>query len=1288
MAKRKRTRGASLDVDELSPEHGLQEQETNDYASRGILLPETAAGEAGLSRPSSRKVRRTGRLRDELADGTTTPFRAQIDSDPDVPARGRRRSKHDRDLFPGRAGNRSKVLPVDSSSDSERRTGTVRKTNETGTSHEWNGGSDADSTDGIVALPKRHRTLSHVKAAPPAYPRSAYQGWRPRMPPTFETEALDELSEASDKRNAELSEKPEYTFVQLEDFSAYRHSTDPRRPNELAGLEKLQVHKGVTDGLLFDGFLCVGSERRYVQGIPSKILTVEGYGDEGVTSLREHICVQSPKAKRRDIWYQLGEPAPEYKRFFDPFLWLAEFTKHFVDYLLEMDKVTLEDFRFCFSDWLDRRHAAKPEYQAWLRTCGLRDFRTTVCAHVSYIWNECSGVDLRLLKHPIWGEVDPVNLTAIPQRPNREQKTIVTPFAYDLFKRMYFGAFLQKREPKANELVQKVNESKRKLGLAPFGAIHSHNTAALTPQSRRSPSPVAALSIGVGDVVMLDSDPDGEWQNSSDIWYAYVQAVHTTADRTMLDILWLYEPCDTTLGKAYYPYDNELFLSDNCECGTNAIDARQVKGKVPVSWNVTDPATESGIFVRQKFRTVEEEGTHDFVSLNASDFICRCGAQVSDFEDCRVKYEIGDTVLVRTSGSARNDEHLAPAQIVDFDLLSEQVILRKLLRKTEKGCHAPPNELLLTEEVFSTSAEFVVRKCYIRVLDAADVEEGLPIGYDRGGAGDLYFISNKHYGTGYEARHRLQTSGGYTLPNIGDGPDLAAPMGKKKLTGMGIFCGGGNFDRGFEDAGCVEFKYAVDWAERALHSYRANAPVPSNVNFFLGSVNDYLAQAMGESRDSAIATPGGIDLLTAGSPCPGFSSLQPDKQSPDSLRNASLVASVVSFVDLFCPKYCILENVVNMTARMDGKQDQNVFAQVLSAFVATGYQVQQFLMDSWSHGSSQSRSRVFVVASAPGLQPFALPQLTHDNPQNSTATLRGLGMASNGKRFGMRRDEYTPFPVITAAQATADLPDIGDAQVRVCPRFPDHVMPSEESALARERIASVPISPPGMGLRQAATKGLLSGEPLEYIGKASSVRAKAGSKVYSRVYPDRLFPTVTTCLRLACGVTGRTLHWSQNRSLTVMELRRAQGFLDHEVIIGSPHQQVMIIGNSVDRKVAFALGLCLRESWLSSSASQADGTALLSPPDTEDAEESGEAEEQELPGEVKNTSEQGERDDFSGTTFPNDMLRAGTAAVANLEPGERAALQEGAITNTGVLRISAGMKVIDLTADDEDDEDE
>lgn len=1126
--------------------------------------------------------------------------------------------------------------------------------------------SDNDSTDNESGFPERCRKLRHIKAGELAFPRSAYQGYEPPLPVTSEFEALQDFKVIVDQQRRQASEQPDYDFIVLEAFSAYRHPRDARRPGELAGLEKLEVDRGAIEGLVFDGILRLGDTRRYVQGVPFKTITVDGYGDANITALTHRICIQSKQAKYFHIWYQLGRASKEYARFYEPFVWLAEFTKHFIDYLLEMGSVTLEDFRFCFHGWLCARHESDPHFQQWLQTCNLRDFRTTVAAHVPYLWKECSGLDeASLLEHPVWTEVHPYNLNAIEEQPNREKRTVVTPFVHGMFKHMYFHEQLDPRDVANEEICRRIDTTKAELGLTPYGAKRLRNTAMLTPNTQRSsPAVSGPIVISKGDVICLDADTEGEWKSASNTWYAYVQDVHVNehTQKTTLDVLWLYEPHDTTLGAALYPFENELFLSDNCACGRDAINARDVTGKVAhVSWFATDPTSENGLFVRQKFRTAHDEGTDDFVSLQASDFQCRCGSKLTDFEDCRMKYDIGDTVLVKTYGEQGHDTRLDPALILDFDLTTERVVLGQLRRQSEMS-----NEVMLTDVVHTKPPGHLIRKCHVRKFERDVVAAGLPAGYDRGGAGDFYYI--------VEDPGKRSTA----LPAMTEGLDLVAPPDFEKLIGLGIFCGGGNFDRGLEDGGAVDFKYAVDWAEKALYTYRANSREPGAVHCFLGSVNDYLSRAMNGDKDAIIAVPGGIGLVTAGSPCPGFSNLQRDKASDDSLRNASMVASVVSYVDMFCPKYCILENVVAMTSCMGGDKDQNVFAQIIASFVAMGYQVQQFLTDAWLHGSSQSRSRVFIVASAPGLEPLPLPQISHDHP-GADVRLHALGKASNGRSFGLRRNEYTPFRCISASDATADLPDIGDAQSRVCPAFPDHCTSSEEDAEARERIASVPIRPYGMGLAEGVRQGLVSGKPREWLLRGSSMKRGHGSKSYSRVRPNALFPAVTTGQKLACGFTGRTMHWSQNRSMTVLELRRAMGFLDHEPIIGSPRQQVVIIGNSVDRKVSFALGLCLRGSRAKSNASRRltqtrTHAALVSPLPTEDDD---------------NGSERGSSEQRSIPNVLSDMLRAGAYALDGLDTAERIALQTsdmGSASSSQALPNRAAMKVVDLTADQSEED--
>ncbi|KAK5168629.1 uncharacterized protein LTR77_005938 [Saxophila tyrrhenica] len=1048
----------------------------------------------------------------------------------------------------------------------------------------------SDSDESVASSPRQQRRIAtkafgHIQVDGPAFPRSAYQGYDPPLPPSEESSVLFDFSVSDEYRTIKATSG--YAHLVLEDFSIYMPRC-VRHTDELVSLDRLQNSRGNTE-LCFDGVLSVGNESHYLQGVRFNTMAVEGYGDPDIARLKDHICIQSKDARSSGVWYKLGQPSAEYARFYRPFLWLAMFTKHFVEYLLETRNVTLDHFRRTFYAWLITRKRSL-DFEKWHGECGnRRDFRTTVAANVGYLWKECHGIDDEesgLDDHSVWTEVDPQRLKGIPQQPNKEHRTICTTLVHDAFRRMYFSRWLKLRATSPS-IQNTISFRKRALGLTPLQTASPANASILTPISLqdRASSEEPVLDVRAGDVVTLKADTTGPWRIHSSQSYAYVQGTRRSEfkynrGQKVLDVLWLYRPWDTTVGAAYYPFKNELFMSDHCECRRHAVDISCVTGKADVIWFASDPSAVPAqtLFVRQKFRTKHQEDTYDFVSLKRADFACSCAHRISTFETCRRQYVIGDPVLVRAFDRDLQDEVLEPAQVVDFNLDLSRVMLRRLRRRQAIDQDARPNELELTDEIFDVGPSRVIRKCNIKFFGEDAVAEGLPTPYNRGGAGDFYYIVGQQNKSGLGEDGEMEDN--VLLPPLESGLDLSSPPPFQKLTGMGIFCGGGNFDRGLEDGGAVKFKYAVDYAERAIYSYRAN--VPDDVQCFYGSVNDYLARAMAGEEAPVIAGVGDVDFLSGGSPCPGFSRMQPDHQSEDSLRNASLVASFISYVDFYSPRYCMLENVVPMTQGMGPRRDENVFAQALAALVAMGYQVRQFLMDAWSYGSSQSRTRVFIAASAPGHEPLPPPPHTHYHPNPEVQT-HSLGRSSNGKPFGNRRDDYTPFQHVSIEASTADLPDIGDSQVQLCPAFPDHRVASEQNAERRGLFAMIPKRPYGMGVVQAARQGLLSGVPMDYYNKRTALHnLKEIPKTFSRLDPNKLCQTVTTTQHLACLYQGRTLHWSQDRPMSVMELRRAQGFPDEDVILGTPRQQVVIIGNSVERNTALALGLALRESWTNS----------------------------------------------------------------------------------------------------------
>lgn len=1004
-----------------------------------------------------------------------------------------------------------------------------------------------DDFDTTAAPPHSEPKRQRVSVDPGnlCYPASSYAGYRPPHAVSSERDAINALATIW---NSKDRSSHEHNIWRLDHYSIYRNRTDYRHANELCALQNLKTESGVND-LLFDGFLSVDGEARFVQGISFEYLAIEGYGDESDTV---SACIQTTLARKANVWYQLGIPAAQYLRYHDTFLWVSRFTKYVVDFLEDSAQpVTLSLFRRSFYPYLMRRYGASSALRSWLDLHTSNDFGQAFCANLGFTIKECYSINDQLLEHPIFGETDTKQLKAIPMEKTAYETTVVTPFVFELFRKMPFRGQMQVL-PEVSIVALRKQETRRiKLGLTPLDCRPT-----LMPNLSS-----CKRTICKGDVVSVVADTSTQWRASTGhLWFAYVQQVRLLkSGMQKLDVLWLYEPSDTTLGHGHYPYKNELFLSDNCSCGKDAIDAGLVQSVVPVQWYSTNPNEfRNSFFVRQKFRTEPTLGAYDFVHLQRSDFNCGCNSIETEMDKAKQEFALGDTVLIYrlVAGS----ESLEPAILRSFNLRT--ITLQAFLRcgRDLGNKQAAPNQLALNDEIFEIDPENVTRRCRVAAFAAPD---DIQAPYDRDGAGDLWYVIGPAAPTWNIAQHEITA--------------------ESKLRGMGIFCGSGSFDRGLEEGGGLEFKWGIDWAERALHSYRANTEEPEKLKLFLGSVNDYLARAIQGTKDSRIATVGEVDLLAAGSPCPGFSVLQRDRNSVQSLRNCSLVASVCSYVDYYMPTYLVLENVIGMARNPSNAKDLNVFSQVLCCLVSMGYSVQQLLMDPGHYGSCQSRQRIFIIATAPGHKAPSPPPQTHTCSELETYA-RAIGYSSNGLPFGKRKHDICPFVSLTATEAFQDLPYIGESHVQTCIAAPDHRTCRHESSRKRALIQMVPRWPYGQGFIQAVAKGKMSRNAIAAHAWQNKNRASVNSKSWARIYPDRLIGCLTTNIKPHDSFLGRTLHYDQHRTMTVMEARRVQGLPDHEIILGTPSQQWTQIGNGVDRKVAFAIGLQIANACRENSA--------------------------------------------------------------------------------------------------------
>lgn len=258
-----------------------------------------------------------------------------------------------------------------------------------------------------------------------------------------------------------------------------------------------------------------------------------------------------------------------------------------------------------------------------------------------------------------------------------------------------------------------------------------------------------------------------------------------------------------------------------------------------------------------------------------------------------------------------------------------------------------------------------------------------------------------------------------------------------------------------------------------------------------------------------------------------------------------------------------------MASNRVGFEDENVLSNVVACLVSLGYQVDQYIMDAWSYGSAQQRSRILISIAAPGLTPIAQPWHTHS--KNFESTNRSLGKLPNGERLGEREFYPTPFVSLSAKDVAADLTDIGTGNTQTCISFPDHRVSCLPTIKYRSLLQHIPKSPPGCGYAQAFRLGLVP--PMLELKKSETGRS------YTRIKEAGLMSCITTTLRISDARNGATVHWAQDRPISIMEARRAQNYPDHEPIIGTLAQQYEIIGNGVDRMVSLAFGLALRQAW-------------------------------------------------------------------------------------------------------------
>ncbi|KAL5118427.1 hypothetical protein ACEQ8H_003603 [Pleosporales sp. CAS-2024a] len=954
-------------------------------------------------------------------------------------------------------------------------------------------------------------------------------------------------------------------IAELDDFEVYVAPNGPKaRSFELLGLHHLEVPR--SKKMFFDGFLRVGEIEHYVEGIPIDDYSIEGYGN--IEDSKVTVYIQSASTSKDptdDVWYRLQKPSCAYSKHHKPFLWVAQLSKHVLDFIEEQPRssVGLHSFRQHFGTWLKTRFQLQSSLEDWYYAIEQReDFRVCITAYIDFIYQQAYNLpnSVELLTHPLWAECMAGGQSIIEEQERIMKHTLATPYVHENFKHMYFGG-----EVRPMQLSNDVkSQQRRRLVQMGFSSANKHSES--KPEIRK----YGTSRVHVGEVVAFHPDRADMriWKNADWEWLLYVTDIQYLRCGTQrLFGLYLYRPRETNILTAQYRYQNELFFSDNCNCKEGALLSTDVNGQYQIEWSPS-VIPHDRFFVRQAYITQDSS----FTTLTEQHKICECKNKPSSRINVN-GYQRGDSayVVVRhTDGGEILEPVIITAEATHGFIVRRFARLQRDFEEQVRNMRQDTiadNELVLTDTYERVAASDVQRQCQIRFIHKDDLlRYQVPFPYNRKGAGDYWFFS---MGETLKKDHSRVVFLSRAPSYFREGSMLVDTLSTDKLIAMSLFGGGGNFDRGVEDGGAVDVRVVVEWDLAAISTQRANARDPDTQQFFCGSVDDHLNMVINGVHSQFVLGIGEINMILAGFPCPGYSTLQQDIFSPQSLRNASRITTICSYVDVYRPEYAVFENVVSMAHSRKGLEDQNVLSQLVACFVSMGYQVNQYIMDAWNYGSCQQRSRVIFTIAAPGLCMIQQPKHTHSLPRDETAA-RSLGVLPNGQRFGNREYYATPFPHVSAEAATLDLPDIGNGNIQTCVSHPNHRVSMQPSRADRALVACIPHDPPGCGYKEAFQWDLIPAS-LQKPGKESG-------NAYRRIRKSGLVPTITTGLSIQDSRNGATLHWEQNRPITILEVRRTQGYPDHEPIIGNLAAQYRILGNGVDRHVAFPLGLSIRKA--------------------------------------------------------------------------------------------------------------
>lgn len=371
-----------------------------------------------------------------------------------------------------------------------------------------------------------------------------------------------------------------------------------------------------------------------------------------------------------------------------------------------------------------------------------------------------------------------------------------------------------------------------------------------------------------------------------------------------------------------------------------------------------------------------------------------------------------------------------------------------------------------------------------------------------------------------------------------------------------LFCGAGGASLGLVQAGW-DLRLAADFDPKSGMTHQANLP-----GDFLGG--DLRTIDLDKVTNAAGVAPGELDLLFAGPPCQGFSIIG-SRVVWDKRNN--LFREVLRLTAGLRPRCVVIENVPGLATLAKGAY----LHAILDGLQAQGYQTACAELLAAQYGAPQMRWRLLIIGWRKDLgisAGYGFPRPTVGTAEigdllpNCTITQRQL------QGFVTTREAIADLPAVAAGEEASNYlgPPVWPYQDAMRAGLTTELFNHYAAKLSAANLARLALIGPGQDWRDLPHAMLPPG--------MQRALRKDHTRRYRRMTWDGIPRSVIT--RFRDPKSGEYTHPEQNRTITIREAARLQGFPDKFVFHGDRSSQYDQVGNAVPTQLAQAIGSEIR----------------------------------------------------------------------------------------------------------------